>query len=192
VTFDIDANGIVKVSAKDKATGKEHQIQIKASGGLSDEDIEKMVKDAEANADSDKKKIEAIEARNNADSIVHSTEKSVKEHGSKIPKEDKEKIEKSLEALKEVLKDEKSETSIIKEKTDALIQDSMKLGEIIYKEAQEKAENEKAEKEKSGAKAKTDKEANKSSKKKDEKVVDADFEDVTEKKDSDKDNEKSA
>ena len=166
VTFDIDANGIVKVSAKDKATGKEHQIQIKASGGLSDEDIEKMVKDAEANADSDKKKIEAIEARNNADSIVHSTEKSVKEHGSKIPKEDKEKIEKSLEALKEVLKDEKSETSIIKEKTDALIQDSMKLGEIIYKEAQEKAEKEKAEKEKSGAKGKTDKKANKSSKKK--------------------------
>ena len=192
VTFDIDANGIVKVSAKDKATGKEHQIQIKASGGLSDEDIEKMVKDAEANADSDKKKIEAIEARNNADSIVHSTEKSVKEHGSKIPKEDKEKIEKSLEALKEVLKDEKSETSIIKEKTDALIQDSMKLGEIIYKEAQEKAEKEKAEKEKSGAKGKTDKKGNKSSKKKDEKVVDADFEDVTEKKDSDKDNEKSA
>ena len=192
VTFDIDANGIVKVSAKDKATGKEHQIQIKASGGLSDEDIEKMVKDAEANADSDKKKIEAIEARNNADSIVHSTEKSVKEHGSKIPKEDKEKIEKSLEALKEVLKDEKSETSVIKEKTDALIQDSMKLGEIIYKEAQEKAEKEKAEKEKSEAKGKTDKKANKSSKKKDEKVVDADFEDVTEKKDSDKDNEKSA
>ena len=192
VTFDIDANGIVKVSAKDKATGKEHQIQIKASGGLSDEDIEKMVKDAEANADSDKKKIEAIEARNNADSIVHSTEKSVKEHGSKIPKEDKEKIEKSLEALKEVLKDEKSETSIIKEKTDALIQDSMKLGEIIYKEAQEKAEKEKAEKEKSGAKGKTEKKGNKSSKKKDEKVVDADFEDVTEKKDSDKDNEKSA
>jgi molecular chaperone DnaK len=192
VTFDIDANGIVKVSAKDKATGKEHQIQIKASGGLSDEDIEKMVKDAEANADSDKKKIEAIEARNNADSIVHSTEKSVQEHGSKIPKEDKEKIEKSLEALKEVLKDEKSETSVIKEKTDALIQDSMKLGEIIYKEAQEKAEKEKAEKEKSGAKGKTDKKANKSSKKKDEKVVDADFEDVTEKKDSDKDNEKSA
>ena len=192
VTFDIDANGIVKVSAKDKATGKEHQIQIKASGGLSDEDIEKMVKDAEANADSDKKKIEAIEARNNADSIVHSTEKSVKEHGSKIPKEDKEKIEKSLEALKEVLKDEKSETSIIKEKTDALIQDSMKLGEIIYKEAQEKAEKEKAEKEKSGAKGKTDKKGNKSSKKKDEKVVDADFEDVTEKKDSDKDNEKPA
>ena len=192
VTFDIDANGIVKVSAKDKATGKEHQIQIKASGGLSDEDIEKMVKDAEANADSDKKKLEAIEARNNADSIVHSTEKSLKEHGSKIPKEDKEKIEKSLEGLKEVLKDEKSETSVLKEKTEALIQDSMKLGEIMYKEAQEKAEKEKAKNEKSGPKGKPDKKASKSSKQKDEKVVDADFEDVTEKKDSDKDNEKSA
>ena len=192
VTFDIDANGIVKVSAKDKATGKEHQIQIKASGGLSDEDIEKMVKDAEANADSDKKKLEAIEARNNADSIVHSTEKSLKEHGTKIPKEDKEKIEKSLEGLKEVLKDEKSETSVLKEKTEALMQDSMKLGEIMYKEAQEKAEKEKAEKEKSEPKGKSDKKASKSSKKKDEKVVDADFEDVTEKKGSDKDNEKSA
>lgn len=192
VTFDIDANGIVKVSAKDKATGKEHQIQIKASGGLSDEDIEKMVKDAEANADSDKKKLEAIEARNNADSIVHSTEKSLKEHGSKIPKEDKEKIEKSLEGLKEVLKDEKSETSVLKEKTEALIQDSMKLGEIMYKEAQEKAEKEKAKNEKSGPKGKSDKKASKPSKQKDEKVVDADFEDVTEKKDSDKDNEKSA
>ena len=192
VTFDIDANGIVKVSAKDKATGKEHQIQIKASGGLSDEDIEKMVKDAEANADSDKKKLEAIEARNNADSIVHSTEKSLKEHGTKIPKEDKEKIEKSLEGLKEVLKDEKSETSVLKEKTEALMQDSMKLGEIMYKEAQEKAEKEKAKNEKPGAKGKPDKKASKSSKQKDEKVVDADFEDVTEKKGSDKDNEKSA
>ena len=143
VTFDIDANGIVKVSAKDKATGKEHQIQIKASGGLSDEEIEKMVKDAEANADSDKKKLEEIEARNNADSIVHSTEKSLKDHGAKIPKEDKEKIEKSMEELKTALKDEKIEVSVLKEKTDALVQNSMKLGEIMYKEAQEKAEKKK-------------------------------------------------
>merc|ERR1711916_124691 len=97
-----------------------HQIQIKASGGLSDEEIEKMVKDAEANADSDKKKLEEIEARNNADSIVHSTDKSLKEHGEKIPKEDKEKIEKSLEELKAVLKDEKADVSALKEKTDAL------------------------------------------------------------------------
>ena len=180
VTFDIDANGIVKVSAKDKATGKEHQIQIKASGGLSDEEIDKMVKDAEANADADKKKLETIEARNNADSIMHSTEKSLKEHGSKIPKEDKEKIEKSLETLKEVLKDEKVDTKVLKEKTDSLIQDSMKLGEIMYKEAQEKAEKE----------SKETAEKNQSSKGKDKKkqgkkdpnVMDADFEDVTEKK----------
>ena len=192
VTFDIDANGIVKVSAKDKATGKEHQIQIKASGGLSEEDIEKMVKDAEANAESDKKKLEAIEARNNADSIVHSTEKSLKDHGNKVPKEDKDKIEKSLEELKNLLKDEKAETASLKEKTDALIQNSMKLGEIMYKEAQEKAEKEKKASEDSG-KGKADTKANKAKKaKKDEKVVDADFEDVTDKKDSDDNKEKSA
>jgi molecular chaperone DnaK len=192
VTFDIDANGIVKVSAKDKATGKEHQIQIKASGGLSDDEIEKMVKDAEANAESDKKKIEAIEARNNADSIVNSTEKSLKEHGSKIPKEDKEKIEKSLETLKNLLKDEKAEVAALKEKTDALVQNSMKLGEIMYKEAQEKAEKEKKDSEsKTGEKKSQSQKAKKS--KKDEKVVDADFEDVTEKKDQNDDNkEKSA
>ena len=192
VTFDIDANGIVKVSAKDKATGKEHQIQIKASGGLSDDEIEKMVKDAEANAESDKKKIEAIEARNNADSIVNSTEKSLKEHGSKIPKEDKEKIEKSLETLKNLLKDEKAEVAALKEKTDALVQNSMKLGEIMYKEAQEKAEKEKKDSEsKTGEKNHSPKKLKKS--KKDEKVVDADFEDVTEKKDQNDDNkEKSA
>ncbi len=186
VTFDIDANGIVKVSAKDKATGKEHQIQIKASGGLSEDDIEKMVKDAEANAESDKKKLEAIEARNNADSIVHSTEKSLKDHGDKVPKEDKDKIEKSLEELKTLLKDEKAETSALKEKTDALIQNSMKLGELMYKEAQEKAEKEKKASD-AGGKEKGDTKTNKTKKaKKDEKVVDADFEDVTDKKDSDK------
>ena len=189
VTFDIDANGIVKVSAKDKATGKEHQIQIKASGGLSDEDIEKMVKDAEANADADKKKIEAIEARNNADSIITSTEKSLKEHGSKVPKDDKEKIEKSLEELKKVFKDEKTEIKVLKEKTDTLIQDSMKLGEIMYKEAQAKAEKE----EKTNKKQDSKPEGKPKGKKKDSKVVDAEFEDVTEKKNSDKDNkEKSA
>ncbi len=192
VTFDIDANGIVKVSAKDKATGKEHQIQIKASGGLSEEEIEKMVKDAEANADADKKKLETIEARNNADSIIHSTEKSLKEHGNKIPKEDKEKIEKSLESLKETFKDEKADTKILKDKTDKLIQDSMKLGEIIYKEAQEKAAKEAP---KSSDKSKSEK--GKKSKGKKEDVMDADFEDVTEKKkdksnDDDDKKEKSA
>ena len=192
VTFDIDANGIVKVSAKDKATGKEHQIQIKASGGLSEDEIEKMVKDAEANAETDKKKIEGIEARNNADAIIHSTEKSLKDHGTKIPKEDKEKIEKSLEELKTVLKDEKAEVAVLKEKTDALVQNSMKLGEIMYKEAQEKAEKEKETSAKGKAKA-TDTKSEKGKKgKKDSKVVDADFEDVTENKDSKDDKEKSA
>ncbi len=190
VTFDIDANGIVKVSAKDKATGKEHQIQIKASGGLSDEEIEKMVKDAEANADADKKKIEAIEAKNNADSIIHSTEKSLKEHGSKVPKEDKDKIEKSLEKLKATFADDKAETKALKEQTDDLIQVSMKLGEIMYKEAQEKAAKEQP---KPSGSSK-EKAKNKSSK--DPNVMDADFEDVTEKKEdkkSDDDNkEKSA
>ena len=192
VTFDIDANGIVKVSAKDKATGKEHQIQIKASGGLSEDEIEKMVKDAEANAETDKKKIEGIEARNNADSIIHSTEKSLKEHGSKIPKEDKEKIEKSLEELNNLLKDENAEVTALKEKTDALVQNSMKLGEIMYKEAQEKAEKE--QKTSAKGKAKTAGEKTEKSKKgkKDSKVVDADFEDVTENKDSKDDKEKSA
>ena len=186
VTFDIDANGIVKVSAKDKATGKEHQIQIKASGGLSDDEIEKMVKDAEANADADKKKLEAIETRNNADSIIHSTEKSLKEHGSKVPKEDKEKIEKSLESLKETFKDEKADIKILKEKTDTLIQDSMKLGEIMYKEAQEKAAKEESKKKDSDPKNKE----KKTKSKKNPDVMDADFEDVTDKKDKPKDDDK--
>ena len=176
------------MSAKDKATGKEHQIQIKASGGLSDEEIDKMVKDAEANADADKKKLETIEARNNADSIIHSTEKSLKEHGSKIPKEDKEKIEKSLETLKEALKDEKADTKVLKEKTDSLIQDSMKLGEIMYKEAQEKAAKESKE---TGEKNQSGKGKDKKKQaKKDAEVMDADFEDVTEKKSKKDDGDK--
>ena len=181
VTFDIDANGIVKVSAKDKATGKEHQIQIKASGGLSDEEIEKMVKDAEANAEADKDKLEKIEVRNSADSMITSTEKNLKEHGTKIPKEDKEKIEKSLDDLKNVLKDEKSDNKLIKDKTEALVQSSMKLGEILYKEAQEKAEKEKKTNKASNGKQNNSKKT-KSTKKDDAKVMDADFEDITDKK----------
>jgi molecular chaperone DnaK len=191
VTFDIDANGIVKVSAKDKATGKEHQIQIKASGGLSDEEIEKMVKDAEANAETDKQKLESIEARNNADSIVVSTEKNLKEHGNKLPKEDKEKIEKSLQEVKKLLEDEKTDAKILKEKTDALVQDSMKLGEILYKEAQEKAEKEKNEAEKPQDKKTTKGKTKSKGKEKDAKVVDADFEDVTDSKPKKKDDDKS-
>ena len=184
VTFDIDANGIVKVSAKDKATGKEHQIQIKASGGLSDEEIDKMVKDAEANAEADKEKLEKIEVRNSADSMITSTEKNLKEHGSKIPKEDKEKIEKSLEDLKEALKDEKADNKLIKDKTEQLVQSSMKLGEILYKEAQEKAEKEKTTKSSNGKKGGAKK--SKSPNGDESKVMDADFEDITDKKPSEK------
>ena len=190
VTFDIDANGIVKVSAKDKATGKEHQIQIKASGGLSDEEIEKMVKDAEANAEADKEKIEAIEARNNADSIVASTEKNLKEHGEKLEKQDKDNINKGLEDLKAFLKEEKVDTKVLKEKTEALIQSSMKLGEILYKEAQDKAQKETDDK-KQSPKSKSSKSKTKTkTNEKDSKVVDADFEDVTDKKKNVDDNDK--
>lgn len=163
VTFDIDANGIVNVSAKDKATNKEQQIRIQPSGGLSDEDIEKMVKDAEANAESDKKKKELIEAKNQADSLIYSTEKTVKEHGDKISAEDKSAIEKDLEALKEVASSE--DLDAIKAKTEALTQSSMKLGEAMYKAAQEAEANKSAE---GGADASE----------KDEKVVDAEFQEV--------------
>ena len=119
VTFDIDANGIVNVSAKDKATGKEQQIRIQASGGLSEEDIERMVKEAEENAESDKKKREIIDSRNQADSIVHETEKNVKEHGDKIPEEDKKKIESDLEELKKIKDSDDLES--IKSKTEKLV-----------------------------------------------------------------------
>ena len=137
VTFDIDANGIVNVSAKDKGTGKEQQIRIQASGGLSDEDIEQMVKDAEAHASEDKQRRELIELRNGADSLVYSTEKNLAEHGDKIEEADKTLIEADVTALKEALEGEDGEA--IKAKTEALSQSSMKLGEAIYKATQEAA-----------------------------------------------------
>jgi molecular chaperone DnaK len=138
VTFDIDANGIVSVSAKDKATGKEQQIRIQASGGLSDNDIQRMVKDAEAHAADDKKRREAVEARNHAESLVHTTEKNLAEFGDKVPAEQKSKIEADLTALKDVLSSEDS--AEIKAKTDALMQSSMKLGEAMYRAQQEGAQ----------------------------------------------------
>jgi molecular chaperone DnaK len=137
VTFDIDANGIVNVSAKDKATGKEQQIRIQASGGLSDADIDKMVKDAQAHAEEDKKRRALIDAKNHADAMVHSTEKNLKEHGDKIPAADKEQIEKDIAALKEAISGEDAEK--IEKQTQALTESSMKIGEIIYKAEQEKA-----------------------------------------------------
>ncbi len=140
VTFDIDANGIVNVSAKDKATGKEQQIRIQASGGLSDEDIENMVKDAESHADEDKKRKEVVEARNHADSLVHTTETNMKEHGDSLPEEDKTAIEAALQELKDLLEKEDPDPEEIKSKTEALSEKAMKLGEAMYKASQAEAE----------------------------------------------------
>ncbi len=138
VTFDIDANGIVNVSAKDKGTGKEQQIRIQASGGLSDADIERMVKEAEANADADKKKREAVEAKNQGESLIHSTEKSLKDYGDKVTAEEKAAIETAITDLKAVLEGEDAEA--IKEKSSTLAEASMKLGEAMYKASQAEAE----------------------------------------------------
>jgi molecular chaperone DnaK len=165
VTFDIDANGIVNVSAKDKATGKEQQIRIQASGGLSEADIQKMVKDAEANAAEDKKRREAVDAKNHADSLVHTTEKALAEHGSKVEESERRAIEDAVSDLKEALKGEDAEA--IKAKTNTLAQASMKLGEAMYKQ---QAESDAA---KDAAK---------------DDVVDAEFTEV----DDDKNNKKSA
>ena len=137
VTFDIDANGIVNVSAKDKATGKEQQIRIQASGGLSDDDIEQMVQDAEAHADEDKERKEMVEARNQADTMVHSTEKNLSEYGDKISEEEKAEIEAAVAVVKELLENEEAKADELKEKTDALMQAAMKLGEAMYKASQE-------------------------------------------------------
>jgi molecular chaperone DnaK len=164
VTFDIDANGIVHVTAKDKATGKEQQIKIQASGGLSDADIEKMVKDAEAHAAEDKQRKELAEARNHADAVVHQTEKHLAEFGEKVSAADKQAVEQALEALKDALKGE--DASDIQQKTQALMQASMKLGEAMYKAQAEAGE---------GAAPGGETPAG-------DDVVDAEFEDVDDKK----------
>lgn len=135
VTFDIDANGIVHVTAKDKATGKEQQIRIQASGGLSDSDIEKMVKDAETNADTDKKKRELVETKNQAESMIHQTEKSLEELGAQIPEDDRKAAESAVSDLRYALNN--SEKAEIEAKTTALMQASMKIGEMAYRKTQE-------------------------------------------------------
>ena len=167
VTFDIDANGIVNVSAKDKATNKEQAIRIQASGGLSDADIDKMVKDAEANAEADKKKKELVEAKNQAEGLIHTTEKTLKENGDKISAADKTAIEDAVKALKTGV--EAEDLAVIKEKTEALMQASLKLGEAMYKQQAEAAGAQSA----AGADAGASGQQNG-----DEKVVDADFEEV--------------
>ena len=175
VTFDIDANGIVNVSAKDKGTGKEQKIQIQASGGLSDEEINKMVKEAEVNKEQDKKKRDSVDARNQADTILHSTEKNLKEHGKKISDADKKAIETASANLRNSLKG--TDIEDLKKKTQELIQASMKLGEAIYKNQQSAKTN----------KPETDKDKKETNDKKDDNVVDADFEEV-----KDENKEKSA
>ena len=169
VTFDIDANGIVNVSAKDKSTGKEQQIKIQASGGLSDDEIDKMVKDAEANAETDKKKREEVDVKNQADSLVFQVEKNLKEHGDKISSEDKSKIEADLNDLKEAV--EKNDLDLIKTKTQELTQSSMKMGEAMYKDQQANG----APGAESGDQPQPD---DKADAPKDDDVIDADFEEV--------------
>jgi molecular chaperone DnaK len=166
VTFDIDPNGIVNVSAKDKATGKEQTIRIQASGGLSDEDIERMVKEAEQNAEADKKRRELVDAHNQADGLIHTTEKTLSEHGDGIPAEDKAKIEGNVAALREAMRGDNLQD--IKAKTEALAQSSMKLGEAMYKAQQEAA----------GAEGAAAGSGDAGAGKADDGVVDADFEEV--------------
>tara|TARA_Y100000590_G_scaffold27913_1_gene31298 strand:+ start:14418 stop:16343 length:1926 start_codon:yes stop_codon:yes gene_type:complete len=173
VTFDIDANGIVNVSAKDKGTGKEQKIQIQASGGLSEEEINKMVKDAESNKEEDKKKRESVDSRNQADTLLHSTEKNLKEHGAKVSDADKKAIETASANLRNSLKG--TDVEDIKKKTQELVQASMKLGEAIYKSQQ------------SAKPGDAPKDEKKEEGKKDDNVVDADFEEV-----KDENKEKSA
>ncbi len=165
VTFDVDANGILHVSAKDKSTGKEQKITIQASGGLKDDEIEKMVKEAEANAEADKKKKELVEARNHAESLIHQTESSVKEHGDKVDASVKEEIEAKLKELKDTLASDSEDAEKLKNKTQELMQASLKLGEFIHKQAQEQQPAE-------------DSSTSSKKKKDDDNVVDAEYEEV--------------
>ena len=167
VTFDIDANGIVNVHAKDKGTGKEQQIRIQASGGLSDSDIEKMVQEAEQFAEEDKKRREGAEARNNADSLVHSTEQQLKEHGDKIDDALKTEIEAAVAETKTAI--EGGDAEAMKEKAQALAQVAMKLGQAIYEKEQQAAAS-------PGAEAP----AGEGAAAGDEEVVDAEFSEVDE------------
>jgi molecular chaperone DnaK len=169
VTFDIDANGIVSVGAKDKATGKEQQITIQASGGLSDTDIEKMVQEAEDNAEADKERKELVEARNQAESLVHSTEKSVEEHGDKVDPSTVEAIELAIAALKDDLEKDDISADKLKGGIQNVTEVAMRLGDAIYKASAEEAGEEPAAADAGPAGA-------------DDDIVDADFEDLGDEK----------
>lgn len=178
VSFDIDANGVVKVSAKDKATNKEQQIRIQSSGGLSEDEIQKMVKDAEVNAASDKAKKDFVEAKNQADAAVYETEKSLKEHGDKIEPATKAEVEAEIQKVKDVLAKENAESSELKAATESLMQHAMKVGEAIYKAGQAGGADD-------GNNGSRSAEDNSQASKSGEKVVDAEYEEVkNEKKDS--------
>lgn len=177
VSFNIDANGVVHVSAKDKATNKEQKIQIKSSSGLSEEEIEKMVKDAEANASADKERKEFVETKNQADSAIYETEKSLKEHGDKVDDETKSKIKEEIKKLQDLVAKDNVKAEELKSGTESLTQASMKLGEAMYKAAQESS----AANADASSGEETQKEENSSSESSNEKVVDAEYEEVDEK-----------
>ncbi len=168
VTFDIDANGIVSVQARDKATGKEQQIRIQASGGLSEADIQRMVKEAEANAEADKKKREQVEARNQTEAMVHQVEKNLKEHGDKLGAQEKGEAEAAVAAARSAM--EGTDTEALKKASERLSQAAMKIGEVMYRAEQAGAAG-------AGAGPEAAKPA-------DDKVVDAEFEEVDDKKKS--------
>jgi molecular chaperone DnaK len=175
VTFDIDANGILHVSAKDKATGKENKITIKASSGLSEAEIERMVKDAESHAEEDRKLLETVQARNGLDAMVHSVRKSLGEYGDKVGADDKEKIEAALKDAEELLKNQQADKDALEAKSEALMKASQKLGEAMYAQSQAEAQA-------AGGAGGQGSDGSGASKPEDEKVVDAEFTEVKEKK----------
>jgi len=169
VTFDIDANGILHVSAKDKATGKANQIKIKASSGLTEDEIQRMMKDAESHADDDRKQVEVVQARNSLDALVHSVKKSIGEYGEKIGADEKAKIESAVKEAEALVKDKDASKEALEAKAESLGKAAQKLGEVMYAESQAKAQG--AQGAGSGSEAK-----------KDEKVVDAEYTEVDDKK----------
>jgi molecular chaperone DnaK len=175
VTFDIDANGILHVSAKDKATGKENKITIKASSGLSEAEIERMVKDAESHAEEDRKLLETVQARNGLDAMVHSVRKSLGEYGDKVGADDKEKIEAALKDAEELLKNQQADKDALEAKSEALMKASQKLGEAMYAQSQAEAQA-------AGAAGGQGGDGSGAGKPEDEKVVDAEFTEVKDKK----------
>jgi molecular chaperone DnaK len=175
VTFDIDANGILHVSAKDKATGKENKITIKASSGLSEAEIERMVKDAESHAEEDRKLLETVQARNGLDAMVHSVRKSLGEYGDKVGADDKEKIEAALKDAEELLKNQQADKDALEAKSEALMKASQKLGEAMYAQSQAEAQA-------AGGAGGQSGDGSGAKQTEDEKVVDAEFTEVKDKK----------